>query len=367
MRWPGFLGPSATARSVTANAERTINLFGEAPDGGGRPALYGTPGLRVFTQAGGGPIRALWSQDGRVFCVSGARLYEILPNGTATSRGTVRGGSGAATICSNGTGGHQLLITASNVAYVYDLDDDSLTALADPTPAAMGAFLDGYFILLLDKSPTFRFSALEDGTSWDALDVAQRSFSTDTLRAMCVNHRELWLFGSRTTEVWYNAGDPDVPLVPVQGAFVEAGIAGTFTAARLDNALFWLGQDERGQGIVWRANGYTPQRVSTHPVETALASASTLEHAVAYAYQEEGHAFYVLYVPGLDTTWVYDAASGLWHERAHWDERLMRWVPHVGRCHAEAFNTHLIGDRQSGAIYEQRLDVYDEDLVVAGA
>lgn len=357
-------------RSVNANVERTINLYPEQVAGTGKAGLvlHGTPGVTPYVQAGTGPVRALFAQDGRAFCVSGARFLELFAGHRAVTRGLVWGGPTPATISSNGTGGHQLLITAGNAAYIYDLTTHVFTELHNrpdistpETPVSMGCFCDGYFLLLIAQSPTFRLSALEDGLTWDPLDIAQRSYSTDNLLAIVPNHRELWLFGSRTTEVWYDTGDADTPFQPIQGAFLEAGIAAPWTAVRLDNSVLWVGADERGAGVVWRAHGYTPQRVSTHAVELDLGRV-TLAQARAYSYQDEGHTFYVLYVPGLETTWVYDVATGLWHERAHWDTELMRWIPHLGVCHCYAFDRHLIGDRASGIVYESDLDLYDDEI-----
>jgi hypothetical protein len=231
----------------------------------------------------------------------------------------------------------------------------------------MGGFLDGYFLLLKARSNEFRCSSLEDGLTWDSLDVAQRNQSTDEVRTLAVSHREIWLLGSRSTEVWYDSGDADFPFAPIVGATLDVGIAAPWSAVVLDNTLFWVGADSRGVGIVYRANGYTPARISTHALETALTRLGRLDDLYAYAYQEDGHTYYVLYDNALrlPKTWVYDCATQMWHERAHWDEALMRWRPHVGRCHAWAFNRHLIGDRTSGIVYAQSLDVYDEDISTA--
>ena len=74
--------------------------------------------------------------------------------------------------------------------------------------------------------------------------------------------------------------------------------------------------------------------------------------AEAFAHQMGGHQFYWLYVPGLDTTPVYDLAENQWAERAMWDVALGVNTPHVARCHCYAFGKHLIGTRDSGTIYE---------------
>jgi hypothetical protein len=70
------------------------------------------------------------------------------------------------------------------------------------------------------------------------------------------------------------------------------------------------------KGIVYRANGYTAQRISTHAVEWQIQQYGNLSDAIAYTYQQDGHSFYVLIFPSANTTWVFDVATSLWHERA---------------------------------------------------
>ncbi|MFE1676613.1 hypothetical protein ACFMJE_18460, partial [Acinetobacter baumannii] len=68
--------------------------------------------------------------------------------------------------------------------------------------------------------------------------------------------------------------------------------------------------------IVYRAVGYTGKRISTHAIEYAIQSYSTITDAIAFTYQQEGHSFYVLTFPTADKTWVFDVSTELWHERA---------------------------------------------------
>jgi len=74
--------------------------------------------------------------------------------------------------------------------------------------------------------------------------------------------------------------------------------------------------------------------------------------------------FYVLMIPSADTSWVYDASLPpelAWHERAVWNPRFMRWQPYRAHTHVFAFDKHIVGDRLSGAQYELRTDLYDEE------
>lgn len=382
--FPGFIGASHELWSPNADAERTINLYPEilvAPgaQGKSRMALYGTPGVKPFAQLGGGPIRAIFYQDDQLFAIAGPRLYELTRNGGLIYRGAVRDDGRPASISSNGPAGGQLFITSGGYGYIFNFNVNTLTTLTGTVPGfpvpdystpytprgvLMGAFCDGYFIALIDQSIMFQISSLEDGTEWDALDFAAVSASSDEIKALAVDHRELWLFGSKTTSVWYDSGNAGFPFQPISGAHIEHGIIAPWSVTRLDNTLFWVGGDERGAGIVWRAQGYTPQRVSTHAVEHALAECERMDNAIAWAYQERGHSFYVLYLPNWDTTWVYDVATQQWHERAHWDPTLMRWIPHVGRCYAYGWRKHLVGDRQSPTIYEMDQNTLEDELIL---
>lgn len=412
MHWPGFCGPSYVSRSVNVNAERSVNLYPEIIDSGTpkvKTWLVGTPGLKTFLDPSArisGPVRALFAQNGRAFAVIGGQFLEFFANGRALIYGDVVYDVDPATISSNGTAGNQLFIVSGGKFTIFNTATNVYTSLGDierllaessgsssasastsgsysasgstapdevpelalsyPDPVVMGAFLDGYFIALIRNSRRFQISALENGLSWDGLDVGEVSTSGDNLRAMAVSHRELWFFGEHSTHVWYNSGYQSFPFQPISSVQIEHGILAPYSVVNIDNTLIWLGADKLGVGMVWRANGYTPERISTHAVEYWLSRKRHLDRAVAYAYQQEGHSFYVLYVPDGDdregeTTWVYDVATGFWHERATWDETEIRWRPHHSRCHCYAFNRHLVGDWASAQVYEMSLDLYDED------
>jgi hypothetical protein len=116
--------------------------------------------------------------------------------------------------------------------------------------------------------------------------------------------------------------------------------------------------------VAYRAQGYQPQRISTHAVEQAWHQLPTVADTIAWSYQDRGHAFVCWYLPHAETTWVYDVATQAWHERALWDPTLLRWTPHLARCHAFAFDKHLVGDRASPAVYVLDAATYTDGRVV---
>ena len=202
-------------------------------------------------------------------------------------------------------------------------------------------------------------TSLLDGLSVDPLDFASAEGSPDGVVGIIADHRELWVFGTDSVEVWYDAGLSDFPLQRIQGAFNEIGCVAPYSVAKLDNGIFWLGGDARGQGIVYRANGYTGVRVSTHAVEWQIQQYGDISDAIAFTYQQDGHAFYVLVFPDQNTTWVYDASTQAWHERAGLDNGT--FTRHRGNCQAFFNNLTVIGDFETGAIYSLDLDTYADN------
>jgi len=357
-----ILGSSYVARSVNAADNRMVNLFPEiVPEAGKEPAfLNRAPGLGLLATIGLGPIRGLWSfsnDASSAFVVSGTQLYKINTSYAATLIGTVAG-TGPVSMADNGT---QLFIAANGPSYIYNNSTNAFAQITDPDfPGAVTVgYLDGYFVFNEPNSQKIWITQLLDGTSVDPLDFASAEGSPDGVVGLIVDHREVWVYGTNSVEVWYDTGASDFPLQRIQGAFNEIGCAAAYSIAKMDNGLFWLGQDARGQGIVYRANGYTGQRISTHAVEWHIQQYGSLSDAIGYTYQQEGHSFYVLIFPQANTTWVYDVATGAWHERAGWNNGA--FVRHRSNCHMFFNNTTIVGDFENGNIYQFDLEVYADN------
>ena len=177
---------------------------------------------------------------------------------------------------------------------------------------------------------------------------------------MKVNQRQIWFLGRKGSVVYYDSG-AIFPFDVVPGGFIENGITAPASLVKLDNSLFWLDGDERGNLIARRASGYTPSRVSNHAVENAWQNFSTGADAIGYTYQDRGHSFWVLYFPTANQTWVYDVATGSWHNRGFLNSK-GTIDAHHSQCHAFAFGKHLVGDWQSGNIYDMSI-AYTSDSI----
>ena len=354
-----ILGASYVARSVNAADNRMVNLFPEiVPDGGKEAAwLQRAPGLTLLATLPQGPIRGLWTFNNLAYAVAGEKFYQIDTNWTYVEKGTVAG-TGPVSMVDNGT---QIFIACNGPSYIYNSLTDQFAEITDPdfAGAVTVGYIDGYFVFNEPNSQKFWVTSLLDGTSIDPLDFASAEGSPDNLAALIVDHKEIWLFGQNSVEVWYDAGNPDFPLAPIQGAFNEIGCIAPYSVAKLDNGVFWLGADARGRGIVYRSEGYTGKRISTHAVEWQIQLYHNLADAVGYTYQQDGHSFYVLNFPSANTTWVYDVATQAWHERAAWED--YNFIRHRGNCQMSFNNEIVIGDYENGNLYAFDLDNYTDN------
>lgn len=340
-----FIGPSYQLASRPASVQRTVNMIPVPLEAGNERTQFvfkDLPGLTLFADLGGA-IRGAINVNGRVFAVAGNELKEVFSDGTSVTRGTLGTTTGVVDMTANTT---QLVFTDGVQLYVMPLGSTVVqTAASYPGGKRIG-YIDQYIVYLTPNTQQFGWSALGDATSLDALDFASAEGSPDSLVSLLVDHRELWLFGVDTVEVWINTGSEAV-FERNSGAFIQFGCAAAQTPQRLDNSVYWLGKGEGGGYAVYRAQGYTPQRISTRAIEEVLTGRDVAE-ARAYTYQQDGSSFYCLKVPGLETVWCFDALSGLWHERAELDDG--EYIQHRAECAVFAFNRNMVGG-SDGKLY----------------
>lgn len=354
-----ILGSSYVARSVNAADSRMVNLFPEiVPEGGKESAfLQRCPGLSLLLTIGDGPIRGLWQFGDYMYVVSRDKLYKVATDYAFSEVGTISGVNEPVSMADNGT---QLFVACNGPSYIYNASTDTFGRIVDedfPGAVTVG-YLDGYFVFNEPNSQRIWCTSILDGTSIDPLDFASAEGSPDGVVGILSTFREWWVFGTNSIEVWYDAGSADFPFQRLQGGYIEIGCDAPFSIVKLDNSIFWLGKDSRGNGIIYKANGYTPQRISTHAIEWQIQQYDTLSDAIGYSYQQDGHSFYVLTFPNGNCTWVYDASTQAWHERASFSNG--SFGRHRSNCQVFFNNNVIVGDYLNGNVYILDLNVFSD-------
>lgn len=363
-KYPAFVGGSYVSQSPLADQERTINWYVEPIEGGGastEAALYPTPGVETvidltYQNSAGG--RAHIFADGREFCIHESKsvFNEIFEDGTGIDRGTIAMAidSNPATISYNGDGGGQLFITCGGNGYCFDLATNVLSQITNLTgKATMGDAIDGYFLCLDASTSTVYISALFDGLTWDPTQLIQRNQAPDAWVSMKVSNKYIYLLGSNTGEVWYDAGTFPIPFEPHPSGLFQYGCAAAFSPEVVGSTLCWLGSTANGIGVVLNASGVEPKVISTFATAVAFNDLplATISDAIGDSYDDLGHTFYVLTFPTGNATWVWDSQTGVWHERGTWDPATMIYTAWRPLYHAFCFGEHRILDFSTTKVY----------------
>ncbi|WP_148301540.1 hypothetical protein [Asaia prunellae] len=375
-------GGSYTSRSVAIAAQRVLNLYPEPiPDFQGEPTrivYFPTPGLiRVAQSSGGGRAAYLTTQGDAVFVI-GHDVILMDASGALKTIGSLPSEIGPVRISDNGTtmflvdgsakGGWYCSLPSlprvGNYGTLHQINDDAFYG------SKTIAILDTFFLFVNSETTNWYVSpaqfADEETTPFDSLYVASDTTSLDTILGVEVVGQYIWLFSRSQIEFWYNSGAADFPFQRVQGVTVEVGVISPYTIAKLpttqatpNGGIMWLGRDQSGYARVYLGQQTTAAPVSTFPIDDSLQGMGDLSAAVASVYQQEGHVFYVLTIPGQSSSWVYDVSTGMWHERSGLDAagnevqiRPLFWTQAYGKIWAL--------DRDNGTIYQVSTDALDD-------
>lgn len=361
----GFVGAAYQALSPTQDAQECINFYPEVdatdfagskatgvPPQRGVIALYPCPGLTQLCQLT--PISQV--RGGRVipggqtlYVVCGSNLYAVTLSFIATVVGTLNTTTGPVSITDNGV---SLYLCDGPNRYFYTWGTNTFSVVSD------GAFNGANHVDIVDNFIVYNnpnsneFGCTNVGSVVSGLtNFATTLVGPGNLVGLICDHRQVFLFGERTSEVWIDVGSFPFPFAIIPGTSMQHGCAAIGSIARLGESFAMLVQDDRGQNIVITMSGYSPVRISTHAIEQAISKYSIVSDAVAFTYQQNGHEFYMLTFPTADITWCYDLATQLWHRRASMDSEGVLHRHRANCCFIFGGNV-VVGDYANGKLYK---------------
>lgn len=377
------------ARSVIASAQRCVNLYPEAnPKDAPFPVtMQLTPGLTSLAPAPvvrpGGHRCAYTASNGELFEVIGPALYYTAPDWTRTLIMLLDVVSLTITtpvsISDNGLA--LLIVDGTNQGYTVDLTTHDGGVVNSGIPGSdnpfYGAdrvdFVDTFFVLNRPGTNQWYTSlsnvtfanltgTISPGATYacfDPLDIASKTGNPDPIQGVIVMHREPWLIGTETTEVWYDAGNANFSFAELPGVFIEHGCCAKYSIVKQDLNTYWLSQDRQGRCMVFTGNQYAAKRISTHAIEQQIQQYDNPTDAIGFTYQQLGHTFLVLSFPSADATWVYDVAEELWHERTWTDSNGEEHRIRPSTC-AAAYGLIVVGDWETGELYSWDLNSFTD-------
>lgn len=365
MRVP-LLGGAYQARSIIADAQRCINLYPEQnPSDSPVPVThYPTAGLKLLSASpiGFGARCTYRTSQGTLYEVIGDTVYSVSSSFVYTSLGTIGFGNTPVSMADNGQ--YIMIVDGTVNGYYINMSTDVMGTISDE--AFYGAdkvdYLDTFFILNRPGTKQYYVSPSNwtPAVPFDPLYIASKTGYPDPISTLIVMHREIWLVGTLTTEVWYNSGAPDFPFQILPGVFIEHGCIAKYSLVKIGLAIFWLSQDERGRAIVLCGANYAADRVSTHAIETEFSSYPTISDAVGFTYQYLGHVFYAITFPSANKTWAFDQTTGAWHQLAYTDANGNLNRSRMN-CTAFVYGKNIAADWQNGNLYELDPETYNDN------
>ena len=267
--------------------------------------------------------------------------------------GTGTGGTGSYVVTPSQTVG-----SSGSPITLYALNFSTMPSTDGPfTGADVVDVVDNYFVYNRPNTQQWGSSNILSPIS-SALAFSSKDGAPDNLVSMIVDHREVYLLGEVSSEVWIDSGLFPFAFQRIPGTSTQHGIAAKFSVARLGNSFAYVSRNIRGQAQIMMMNGYTPTRISTHAVENTLVD-QFITDARAWTYQLEGHEVYVVSFPTLDLTWAYDISTGMWHKWL-WVDSNNVFHRHRGNCYASFQGISLIGDWENGSLYQLDPNAYTD-------
>ncbi len=362
-----LFGLGQKSKSSNITAQHRLNLYYDTQVDQDKvsTAAYMTPGTQLFATLSASRCRGIhWMESvNKLYVVQRNSLYEVLPNGTFTIRGTLSvsplDDSNRVGMANNGT---QLVLFTGLKAYCFNTSTLAFTTITLPFAGVAGAhvaFLDGYFITNRPSTGQFYISALYDGTSWLGTglgDFATAESTPDNLITLAVDKGYLTLFGTSSTELWADSGSLLFPFARVNGAPSEVGIAAEWSLAKINGNLTALTKNRQGSLSVAFLDGYQWVNISGTDMDYLLSTYQSPSDAVAFGYTLNGRSFYQITFQTESITWLYDFKSQAWSQLQSFNDSR-----HLADFGTSFDNTFLVTNYANGSLYKLSQDYYTDN------
>lgn len=352
-------GPSAEHRDSSLSSQFTQNFYPELMRGGKSEfTTQSFPGQSLFGSSSG-KDRGGWEMQNIGYRVAGGTLYEVRSDGTHVSRGTIAG----VERCTFADDGRNMIICTDGDVYQYTQSSNALILVTNVNIVGSTAvsFLNNKFFYTnvdIAGEVDFVVSDVGDGTTASGLNAGLVEDDPGKLIRAYAFEDRMYMFTERTTPIYWNNGDVQPPLVPVEGRVIEKiGLDALHSVANTDKFIYWLGDDK----MVYRAISGQAQPISSIPIAHAMEGYEKTDDAVGYTFRIEGQNFYVLSFPTENKTWCLSESLGIdgWFNLSSDTNR----GKYNATSHMFVYNKHLLADENNGNLYALDVNAYSNDTL----
>ncbi len=364
--------------SAPVSSQRCINWVPTIPEGEALNSrvLMQPSGITEFANTGTKPCRGAWVVRETPYFVQGNSLISLSSTGVIKTHGTISGDV-RVQMADNGTS--LVIVVPNGNGYVYNVDDDTLTQITDPDyqKSDSVSFYRGFFVFTASDGKQLFVSNLNAPLTFDALDFGSAEGDPDRIVTQIVDHDELSIIGSKTTEVFRNVGGADFPLQIIQGAFTQKGAHSKYGVVKFDNTYLFVGGGENDLTGIWRqSSSSSAVKISTDAIDNQIQKLTDEELSKMYAmtYTKKGQFFAIFTFNSSQTsnkTFVYNGTASALSGVPVWYEAQSGLTDNSWRVNAiiKAYGKLLCGDSVDGRIGFIDDSVYTEynDLILLQA
>ena len=268
----------------------------------------------------------------------------------------------------NVTDGTRAIIEAVDSATVLSLSADIFANGEEyevgesdfPNGATTCGFVDNYF--LVELGSRFFISRPLFGMSWDGTEFSSAEQAPDGIVRLFVDHQDVILFGTETTEYFGNNQGVDFPFVPIQGTSDEWGLAAKWSVAKFDNSYMYLAQNTMGEVMLVRSSGYAPTPINDQAFHSIINDEDfgVVTDARAFAYLLGGHPMYQITFPSAGRSFLYDRSTDVISEMQSYN-----MTRHRADLHFNFLQKNYVTDYEQGIIFQLDTKTYkDGDLPI---
>lgn len=340
-------------KSIPLSAQVTRNFWPQqqpTEKGKSKYILEGYPGKKLFGTTTLGTDRGMFEHQGILYKVTGTTLYSVNSSGTHTSLGTIPG----VERCIFAPIGSNIVIEHATVRYQWD--GSTLTQITDTDlEAGNGIATLNNQIIYGGLNGRFGVSDVGNATSINGLNYATAESDADALLRPYTFNQVLYLFGQKTTELWWNSGEGNPPFSRFEGGIIRNGLGAFHSIANTDDTMFFLGNDGQAYALKGGASAVV-KPIATGMLVREWKQYSDISDAIGYCVQINEQWFWILTFPTGNKTWAYPI-GGEWFELSSG----ISGGRDIGNSHAYAFGKNLIADYRNGNIYELDDETYSDN------
>jgi hypothetical protein len=216
-----------------------------------------------------------------------------------------------------------------------------------PTAVTHVDFIDGYLLANSVGTNTFYWSEVNDPFTWTAGTLnstsgyASAEFDTDNIVALKVFKKEIFLFGSRSTEIWYNDGE--TPFVRNNDGVLSVGCIAPYSVIVSENYIYWLSNKKK----LVRSNGSGVEIIPT-PFDREIQEFDVVSDCSLVIMTISGRDYIKLSFPSEIRTFVVSFQDesfkdAMWSEWGNWNSANGSYDNFMGKyfAYSSLWNKHF--------------------------